>query len=122
VLTRSPELITLGELIVALEGPTLLSECPSGRSCCVSPETYSVRDVFAAGRAAREGVFESRWGCRIWSGAEQPCANKQLRTGYEAVHPVLPQTSPIGSWSRAYVSLRTYAMKLGTKCGISWGK
>jgi len=60
VLTRPPDQITLTELITALEGPIQLSECPGGPSCCASPETCSVREVFAAGEAALHDVFDSR--------------------------------------------------------------
>jgi len=60
VLTRSPEQITLTELITALEGPIQLSECPGGPSCCASPETCAVREVFAAGEVALHEVFDNR--------------------------------------------------------------
>jgi Rrf2 family protein len=58
-LTRSPEGITLTELITALEGPIQLSECPGGPSCCASPETCSVREVFASAETALHEVFDN---------------------------------------------------------------
>ena len=60
VLTRSPEDITLTELITALEGPIQLAECPGGPSCCASPETCAVREVFDSAEAALHGVFDNR--------------------------------------------------------------
>lgn len=60
VLSRSPEQISLTELITALEGPIQLSECPGGPSCCASPETCAVREVFSEGEAALHGVFDNR--------------------------------------------------------------
>ena len=60
ILARSPEQITLTELIVALEGPIQLSECPGGPSCCDSPETCAIRELFAAGEAALHDVFDNR--------------------------------------------------------------
>ena len=60
VLTRSPEDVTLSELIVALEGPIALSECPGGASCCASPETCPVREVFAQAEDALHEVFDNR--------------------------------------------------------------
>ena len=59
-LTRSPEDITLTELITALEGPIQLSECPGGPSCCASPETCAVREVFGFAEAALHEVFDNR--------------------------------------------------------------
>jgi Rrf2 family transcriptional regulator, cysteine metabolism repressor len=60
VLSRSPEQITVTELISALEGPIQLSECPGGASCCASPETCAVRELFAAGESALHEVFDNR--------------------------------------------------------------
>jgi Rrf2 family protein len=60
VLTRSPEKITLTELITALEGPIQLTECPGGPSCCASPETCSIREVFSSAEAAMHEVFDNR--------------------------------------------------------------
>lgn len=59
-LTRSPEEITVTELITALEGPIQLSECPGGASCCDSPETCAVRELYALGEAALHEVFDNR--------------------------------------------------------------
>jgi Rrf2 family transcriptional regulator, cysteine metabolism repressor len=60
VLTRSPEQITLTELVTALEGPIELAECPGGPSCCASPETCAVREVFDSAEAALLGVFDAQ--------------------------------------------------------------
>jgi Rrf2 family cysteine metabolism transcriptional repressor len=60
VLSRSPEQITVTELITALEGPIQLSECPGGPSCCGSSETCAIRELFAAGEAALHEVFDKR--------------------------------------------------------------
>lgn len=60
VLARSPEQITITELISALEGPIQLSECPGGPSCCASPETCAIRELFTTGEAALLDVFDSR--------------------------------------------------------------
>jgi Rrf2 family protein len=60
VLARPPQDITLTELITALEGPIQLSECPGGPSCCASPETCAVRELFAEGEAALHEVFDNR--------------------------------------------------------------
>lgn len=60
VLARSPDQISVTELITALEGPIQLSECPGGPSCCASPETCSVRELFSAGEAALHEVFDNR--------------------------------------------------------------
>lgn len=60
VLTRSPRQITMTELITALEGPIQLSECPGGTSCCDSPETCAISELFAAGEAALHEVFDNR--------------------------------------------------------------
>lgn len=60
VLTRPPEDITLTQLITALEGPIQLSECPGGPSCCASPDTCSVREVFDSAEAALHEVFDNR--------------------------------------------------------------
>ena len=60
ILTHSPEQITLTELVTALEGPIEVSECPGGPSCCASPETCAVREVFDAAEDALRGVFDSQ--------------------------------------------------------------
>ena len=60
VLTRSPEQITLTELITALEGPIQLAECPGGPSCCASPETCAVREMFSVAETALHEVFDNR--------------------------------------------------------------
>jgi Rrf2 family protein len=60
VLARSPEQITLTELVTALEGPIELAECPGGPSCCASPEACAVREVFDSAEAALLGVFNAR--------------------------------------------------------------
>ena len=60
MLTRSPDEITLTDLVTALEGPIELSECPGGPSCCASPETCSIREVFDAAEEALRGVFDAR--------------------------------------------------------------
>jgi Rrf2 family protein len=60
VLTRPPEQITLTELVTALEGPIEVAECPGGPSCCGSPETCAVREVFDSADAALRGVFDSQ--------------------------------------------------------------
>ena len=59
-LTRSPDEITLTDLITALEGPIQISECPGGPSCCASPETCSVREAFSSAEAALHEVFDNR--------------------------------------------------------------
>ena len=59
VLSRSPEQVTLTDLITALEGPILLSECPGGPSCCASPDACEVSEVFSAGEAALHEVYDN---------------------------------------------------------------
>ena len=59
VLSRSPEQVTLTDLITALEGPIQLSECPSGPSCCGSPDACEVSEVFSAGEAALHEVYDN---------------------------------------------------------------
>lgn len=59
VLARPPQEITLTDLIEAVEGPIQLSECPGGASCCTSPETCAVREVFDSGEAALRGVYDA---------------------------------------------------------------
>lgn len=59
-LARSPESISVTELVVALEGPIEVAECPGGPSCCASPETCAIREVFDAADAALTGVFDRR--------------------------------------------------------------
>jgi len=59
-LTRSPETISLTELITALEGPIQISECPGGASCCSTPEACAIREVYAQGEAALHEVFDNR--------------------------------------------------------------
>jgi Rrf2 family transcriptional regulator, cysteine metabolism repressor len=60
VLSRSPEEITLTQLVEALEGSIEVAECPGGPSCCGSPDTCSVREVFDEVDAAVVAVFDSR--------------------------------------------------------------
>jgi Rrf2 family protein len=60
VLTREPEAITVTELVAALEGPIQLSECPDGPSCCGSPETCVVNQLYRDAEAALLGVFDSK--------------------------------------------------------------
>jgi DNA-binding IscR family transcriptional regulator len=38
----------------------MLSECPGGPSCCASPETCAVREVFSEAEAALHAVFDNR--------------------------------------------------------------
>jgi Rrf2 family protein len=59
-LTRTPESITVTELISALEGPIQLSECPDGPSCCDRPETCVINSLYQDAEKALLGVFDER--------------------------------------------------------------
>ena len=57
VLSRSAAEITLGEIVEVLEGPLILTECPSGVGCCGHPETCALHEVWMEASAALQGVF-----------------------------------------------------------------
>jgi Rrf2 family protein len=60
VLTRDPRTITVTELIVALEGPIQLSECPDGASCCSQPDSCVVNELYRTAETALHDVFDNR--------------------------------------------------------------
>ena len=57
VLTKAPEKITVTDLVVALEGPIQLSDCPGGTSCCNDSAACSIREIFSAAEEALVTTF-----------------------------------------------------------------
>jgi len=57
VLARPAVEISLAEIIEVLEGPLILSECPTGVGCCGHPEQCALIDVWAEASQALIQVF-----------------------------------------------------------------
>lgn len=57
-LTRAPGAITVTDLVVALDGPIRISECPDGVSCCGSPETCVLDELYTSVEMAVREVLD----------------------------------------------------------------
>lgn len=57
--TRSPEEITVADVIAATEGSTELIDCGDGGSCRRDPATCAILDVFADAESAMVEVFRA---------------------------------------------------------------
>jgi Rrf2 family cysteine metabolism transcriptional repressor len=58
-LARPASDITLADIIVVLEGPLQLTECPSGVGCCGHPETCALQEIWTQANDALQNVFGS---------------------------------------------------------------
>jgi len=58
VLAREAAEITLAQIIEVLEGPLVLTECPSGVGCCGKPESCALHDIWEEAGSALLHVFQ----------------------------------------------------------------
>ena len=56
-LARKPSEITVLAVLVALEGPLVLAECPTGSGCCGNPEICALQELWAEGTRALNATF-----------------------------------------------------------------
>lgn len=56
-LARIPSEISVLAILEALEGPLVLSDCPSGSSCCGHPEACVLRDLWSEGSQALGAIY-----------------------------------------------------------------
>lgn len=52
VLARSPEQITLAQIVEALEGPIQIADCADVPNCCLDPAACALRDIFQGANQA----------------------------------------------------------------------
>ena len=58
VLARPSAEITVAEVVEALEGPLILTDCPSGPGCCGQPEACAVGEVWQEATEALRGALQ----------------------------------------------------------------
>lgn len=77
-LTRSPEEITIDEIIEATEGSTELIDCGDGGSCRRDPATCAIVDLFGEAEDAMLAVFRSTTVAQLMQAEALKCAGADL--------------------------------------------